>query len=94
MSEARAMRFRGRRSWDLADVFAVGAAIARRDATNDERRHRASLPVAPVRISPADPFQGDRNACNPSVSALNGISAAPSEKLVAFAVAPGECISA
>lgn len=88
------MRFRGGRLRNLADVFAAGAAIARRDTTNDERRHRASLPAAPVGKLPADPFQGDRNACNPSVSALNGISAAPSEKLVAFAVAPGECISA
>lgn len=76
------------------------SAFARRDSTardvgshptNDGWRQRASSPVG---ISSDDRIQGDRNACNPSVSALNGISAAPSEKLVAFAVAPGECISA
>ncbi len=37
---------------------------------------------------------GDLNACNPSVSALNGISDAPIEKLVAFVGAPGLRISA
>jgi hypothetical protein len=41
-----------------------------------------------------DGHQGERNACNPSASALNGISAAPIEKLVAFALAPGICINA
>lgn len=37
---------------------------------------------------------GDLNACNPSVSALNGISDAPIEKLVAFVGTPGLRISA
>ena len=37
---------------------------------------------------------GDRSACNPSVSALNGISDDRIEKLVAFAGAPGLRISA
>lgn len=37
---------------------------------------------------------GDRNACKPSVSALNGISDVPIEKLVAFVDAPGLRISA
>lgn len=36
----------------------------------------------------------DLNACNPSVSALNGISAAPIEKLVAFVGTPEFRISA
>lgn len=36
----------------------------------------------------------DLNACNPSVSALNGISAVPIEKLVTFEGTPGLRISA
>lgn len=38
--------------------------------------------------------QRDRNACNPSVSGLNGTSDAPIEKLVAFDGTPGLRISA
>lgn len=41
-----------------------------------------------------DPAHGERNACKPSVSALNGISVAPIEKLVVFVVTPGVRISA
>lgn len=74
--------------------------IARRDSTameggarptNDGRRHHVSPTVG---MPSGERLQRERNACNPRVSGLNGISAAPIEKLVAFAVAPGVCISA
>lgn len=59
--------------------------------TNDGRRHHVSPTVG---MPSGERLQRERNACNPSVSGLNGVSAAPIEKLVAFAVAPGVCISA
>jgi len=48
----------------------------------------------PRQALPRARHHGDRNACSPSVSALNGISAAPIEKLVVFVVTPGVRISA
>ncbi len=60
------------------------------EAEPDARRLRRTR----RKTLPRDPPHGDRNACNPSVSALNGISAVPIEKLVVFVGTPGVRISA